>query len=286
MRFRADWLREVLTVPYVPILGPVHPDLVDAALFEDVLAAALDGLVLPYDKDSRWTDRAHEIPLVDEIVHRPEHTVIPVLSRRGAGTIKLFYYGQHPDLPELRRLAQRVCNTNRAAQGRVIVFSEKAPAHAGASTRILIKDFRGTSASTRTSPVAELHPDQRAEFLALANSLANHGFGFLGRRLVNDAIDGPILVAWEETRMVGAIGPLDILRDRQGTRMLLPQYFGVLPKHHGRGHGRSLWRAAADWGHRHGAVYQLLQTKPGQASDRLFLTEGLRSLGFTTAVTT
>jgi GNAT superfamily N-acetyltransferase len=86
--------------------------------------------------------------------------------------------------------------------------------------------------------------------------------------------------------MVGAIDPLDTLPDRHGTQTLLPQYFGVLPEHHSQGHGRALWRAAADWGHRHGAVYQLLHTQVGQASAHLFLSEGLRSLGFTTTAMT
>lgn len=286
MRFRADWLREVLTVPYVPILGPVHPDLADATLFEEVLAAALSGTVLPYDKDRRWTDREHEIPLVDEIVHQPEHTIIPVLSRRGTGIIKLFYYGSHPDLPELRTLTQRTCRAHHAAHGRIVVFSANTPAHDGHTTRLLIKDFRTPSPRPSTSAVAELRPDQLAEFLALADRLAGHGFAFLGRRLAADAVQGPILVAWDGARMVGAIGPLDTLRDRQGIRMLLPQYFGVLPEHHGQGHGRALWHAATDWGHHHGAAYQLLQTQPGQPSDRLFLSEGLHPLGFTTTVIT
>ncbi len=34
------------------------------------------------------------------------------------------------------------------------------------------------------------------------------------------------------------------------------------------------------WGHQHGAAYQLLQTEVGGASDRLCSAEGLTSLGF------
>lgn len=286
MRFRADWLREVLTVPYVPILGPVHPDLADATVFDEVLTAALDGVVLPYDKHSRWSRQRHEVPLEDEIIHRPEHTIIPILSRRGAGTIKLFYYGTHPDVPELRRIVRESCRTHNAAHGQVVVFGQRSPVRSGRVTRLLLKDFQTSSPSPGTSPVTELRADQRTEFLALADRLAVHGFGFLARRLADDKITGPILVVRVEGRLVGAIGPLDTLHDRQHTRMLLPQYFGVLPEHHGHGHGRALWRAAADWGHRHGAAYQLLQTQLGQASDQLFLSEGLQSLGFTTTVTT
>ena len=62
--------------------------------------------------------------------------------------------------------------------------------------------------------------------------------------------------------------------------MMLPAYFGVLPAHHGRGHGRALWRAATAWAEHHHADYQLLQTKTGHTSERLFLSEGLTCLGF------
>jgi GNAT superfamily N-acetyltransferase len=73
--------------------------------------------------------------------------------------------------------------------------------------------------------------------------------------------------------------------DRRGHPVLLPQYFGVLPGHRGHGHGRALWRAATAWAEEHRAAYQLLQTETGQASDRLFLSEGLTCLGFACAVT-
>ncbi|MFI7679517.1 GNAT family N-acetyltransferase [Actinophytocola sp. NPDC049390] len=284
MRFRADWLREVLTVPYVPILGPVHPDLADAILFDEVLTAALEGVVLPYDKHSRWHRQRPEVPLVDEIVHQPKHTIIPVLSRRGAGTIKLFFYGAHSDLPELQKIVRVSCRVHKAAHGQVVVFDQQPAVREGRVTRLLLKEFQAPSPRPGASPISELRPDQLTEFLVLADRLAEHGFGFLGQRLADGRVTGPVLVAWDEDQMVGAIGPLDTLRDRQGTRMLLPQYFGVLPEHHGHGHGRALWRAAADWGHRHGAAYQLLQTQLGQASDQLFLSEGLHTLGFATTV--
>lgn len=53
---------------------------------------------------------------------------------------------------------------------------------------------------------------------------------------------------------------------------------------HRHGHGRALWRAATAWAEQHRAVYQLLQAETGQVSERLFLSEGLASLGFTCAL--
>jgi GNAT superfamily N-acetyltransferase len=285
MRFRSDWLRRVLTVPYLPILGPVHPDLVDATLLDEVLAATLAGFVLPFDKASRWTSRPQVIPLVDEIVHEPDHTIIPVLAQRSGGVVTLYYYGTAHDLPQLRTIARRVCRTHGAADGNVVVLDLMRPAAEGQTTRILLKDFAsGHLAPQATSQVTELHDDDLPAFHQLAALLADHGFGHLARRITSGTPLGPVLVAREGAQLVGAIGPLTLLRDRRGATMLLPQYFGVLHRYQGRGHGRALWRAATAWGHQRGAAYQLLQTQPGQASDRLFLAEGLHTLGFATKV--
>lgn len=75
--------------------------------------------------------------------------------------------------------------------------------------------------------------------------------------------------------MAGAIGPMEIRPDPIGAPQLMPQYFGVRPAHRGAGLGRLLWRAAMHWGQSHGAMYQLLQTEVGGASDRLCRSEGL-----------
>jgi GNAT superfamily N-acetyltransferase len=67
---------------------------------------------------------------------------------------------------------------------------------------------------------------------------------------------------------------MEIMPDPAGGARLLPQYFGVLPEYRGLGLGRSLWRAAMDWGQHHQAAYQLLQTEVGGASDRRRTTTG------------
>jgi GNAT superfamily N-acetyltransferase len=285
MRFRADWLREVLTVPYVPILGPVHPDVMDPAMFDEVIAASRTGAVLPFDKDSRWTSTKPDTVLVDEIVHRPDHTIVPVLSRRGAGVVKTYFYGTAADHQALREFTRRCCTAHGAAAGRIIWFDTDPRS---ASTRVLLKDLGADPVPVHRNPavreLGSLQPAQAATFTDFATALAEHGFGFLHRRREAGQVNGPILVAVHDARVVGAIGPLNTLADRHGTTMLLPQYFGVLPDQHGRGHGRALWRAAAAWGARHGAAYQLLQTAVGQASENLFLSEGLGSLGFACTV--
>lgn len=299
MRFRPEWLRRVLHVPYVPTLGPVHPDALDPEVFDEVIAATVAGVMLPFDKDRRWSISKAETVLVDEIVHRPDLTIVPTVSRRGRGTIKTHVYGPtKPDTAALRAATRRWCATYGARTGRVVWFHpdttpDEDAGHVGqaATSRVLLKVF-GTALVTDTlaasgTSIIDLDtaaPTVRDTFTGFAEQLAEAGFGFLHRRWRAQGVDGPILVAINSDRVIGAIGPLATMTDRQGAAVMLPQYFGVLPAHRGRGHGRALWRHAAAWGERHPAAYQLLQTTAGGPSDRLFCSEGLTTLGFATAV--
>ena len=97
MRLRWDWLGPLVTVPFVPTIGPVHPDEVGPGLFSDVISVAGTDRFLEYDKDRRWFDAKAESVLVDDIIHRQHETWLPVLSRRGAGSVTVYVYGKSPD---------------------------------------------------------------------------------------------------------------------------------------------------------------------------------------------
>lgn len=293
MRLRADWLSRVLSVPYVPILGPVHPDQFTAEMFTDmfadVLSATRTSTALSFDKDRRWSHRKTDVVLVDEIQHSPDHTIIPVVVRRGGGTVKTYYYGTAPDMDALRAGTRRCRTAYGATHGRVVWFDPAATVDAE-HTRLLLKEFTDREpyphdAADLVRDLDDCAPEVVATFEPFAHAMADHGFGYLLQRRTTGRCDGPILVSQIAGRVTGAIGPLTVMTDRVGARMLLPQYFGVLPDQRGTGRGRALWRAALRWGTRHGADYQLLQTRVGHASDRLFLSEGLRSLGLAATVT-
>jgi GNAT superfamily N-acetyltransferase len=117
-------------------------------------------------------------------------------------------------------------------------------------------------------------------FPAFAEQLVADGFAFVHRRIKAGLSDGPILVRVEDRRIVGAVGPLGILLDVTGTRIQPPQYFAVHPHYRRRGHGRALWRAAMAWGAKNGAKYKVLQAASGSASELLYVSEGLSTLGF------
>ncbi|MFI7399066.1 GNAT family N-acetyltransferase [Streptomyces sp. NPDC049541] len=284
MRFRWDWLRPVVLAPYVPTIGPVHPSVLTEDLFTDTLtAASTDRWFLRYDKDIRWSEAKDEIVLVEDIVHRPTETLIPTLSQRGAGTVKIHLYGIEPEsVAAATELAQTLAVEHGAAKARIVRFlGPEAPD--GRGTRIQLQNFRTAICPAPDGPVRPF--DQwpagvRGTFAGFAEEMTSDGFAFLYGQMQAGKV-GPVLTAVVSGRVVGAIGPMEIRPDAIGTPQLMPQYFGVLQEHRGEGLGRLLWRAAMHWGQVNGADYQLLQTEAGGPSDRLCWSEGLTSLGFT-----
>lgn len=277
MRFRWDWLRPVVPISYVPTLGPVQPRALSAQLFNAIVDIADTGRFLSYDKDRRWSDKKDERVIVDGIVHEPGLTMIPTFTR-GRGLVKIHHYGDSP--PQLSELAQWTSTrwvTFSLAACRVIWFHS---APEGARTRLLLKTF-GDQDKCDHSEIMQLTDCAVADtFPAFAEELGADGFAFLYQRIKAGLPDGPILVRVEDRRIVGAVGPLGTLLDSTGTRMQPPQYFAVHPHYRRRGHGRALWRAAMAWGADNGAKYKVLQAAAGSASELLYLSEGLSTLGF------
>ncbi|MFG3404250.1 GNAT family N-acetyltransferase [Streptomyces sp. NPDC048142] len=283
MFFRWDWLRPVLTAPIVPTLGPVHPDALSVGIFEDTLRAADTGHFLPYDKDRRWGGEKDEKVLRDDVVHQREHTLIPTLSRRGRGTVKVFAYGLRDSVvEEAAELAARLAAAHDVAGARVVRPLGPETTHPR-GTRVQLKDFTAgpcLAPDGPVRPVTDWPIAVQETFTPFAEAMATDGLTFLHTQMQTGRC-GPVLAAAVEDHIVGAIGPMEVRPDAIGRAQLMPQYFALLPKTRGQGLGRILWRAAMHWGQSHGAAYQLLQTEVGGPSDRLCQSEGLAPLGFT-----
>ncbi|MEU9362465.1 GNAT family N-acetyltransferase [Streptomyces sp. NPDC048301] len=283
MFFRWDWLRPQLTAPIVPTLGPIHPDALTAGIFEDVLRAADTGGFLPYDKDRRWGGEKNEKVLREDVVHQPEHTLVPTLTQHGRGAVKVFVYGPRDSIvEEAAELAAKLASVHDVAGARVVRPLGPDTVHPR-GTRIQLKDFTTDPCPAPDGPVRPVTDWPTAvqeTFAPFAKAMAADGLAFLHTQMQAGRC-GPVLTAVIEDRIVGAIGPMEIQPDAIGRPQLMPQYFAVLPETRGQGLGRILWRAAMHWGQSHGAAYQLLQTEIGGPSDRLCQTEGLTSLGFT-----
>ncbi|NGO67636.1 GNAT family N-acetyltransferase [Streptomyces boncukensis] len=285
MRFRWDWLHTVITAPYVPTIGPVHPAALSVDLFADIVEVAGTGRFLPYDKDRRWSAYKSDSVLVEEIAHGSGETLVPSLSRRGKGSVAVYVYGARPESRALAAdLAAKLATAHGAAQGRVVWFltSDERPPLDVHVTRVQLREFtveQPAPAADSVRPLDETTAPVRSTFPHFAERLADSGFAFLHARMDTEAV-GPVLTAVDGERVAGAIGPMEVMRDPRGSARLLPQYFGVLPECRGKGYGRALWRAAMHWGQSNGAAYQLLQTELGGASDHLCRAESLSSLGY------
>jgi GNAT superfamily N-acetyltransferase len=287
MGFRWDWLHPLITAPYVPTLGPARPEAIAPGLFADVIGIAGTGRFLPYDKDRRWAGRKDEQVLAGTITQEPGLVLIPALSSR-RHTVKIHIYSQHPRaaLSRAAELGRRLCDEHAAGKGRLVWFLPPGsdPDPVAACTRIQMRTFGPGHPALEPEPGAvpldEVPSPVRATFSEFAQKLAAEGFAFLDARIREHDGTGPVLTCVRDTKIVGAIGLMEIMPDSQGAARLLPQYFGVLPEYRGLGLGRCLWRAAMWWGQQHQAAYQLLQTEAGGASDRLCRSEGLTDLGF------
>lgn len=282
MFFRWDWLRPQLTAPIVPTLGPIHPDALTVGIFEDVLQAADTGDFLPYDKDQRWGGEKDEKVLREDVVHQREHTLIPTLTRRGRGTVKVFAYGlRNSVINEAAELATKLAAAHDVADARVVRPLRRETTHPR-GTRIQLKDFTTGPCPAPEGPVRPVTAwpaTVQNTFAPFAETMAADGLAFLHTQMQAGQC-GPVLATAIEDRIVGAIGPMEVRADAIGRPQLMPQYFTVLPETRGQGLGRILWQAAMHWGQSRGAAYQLLQTEVGGPSDRLCCSEGLASLGF------
>jgi len=279
MRFRWDWLQPVMRAPYVPALGPMPPEAINAELFNAVLDLAQSSAFLPYDKDRRWMETKDEQILAAEVVHTPAETIVPTLSTRGGGLVKLHHYAAtDPALDALARLGERLAREHNAAAGhRVIWFSDQPEQAHG---RIMVKRF-GKADERTPDAVRTLEECPVADtFGAFADEIGPEGFQFLYQRMKAGHQDGPILVAVADDRIVGAVGPLSIVAGPNGRAIQQPAYFAVHPAYRGRGHGRRLWRASMAWGSAHGAEVKVLQAARGSAAEALYSSEGLETYGY------
>lgn len=278
--FRWDWLRPVISAPYVPTLGAVTPQALSVDLFNAVVSVADTGRFLSYDKDRRWSSTKDERVLVQEIIHHPGCTVIPTLSTRGPGVLKIHYYGRDkPDLAQAAEWSCTWCAAYGARAGRLVWFECTGD---GSRTRLMHKVFGERDRGDRVRSVVSLEDCPHAStFGAFAEEIGPEGFAFLYQRMKSGINDGPVLVSVENGRIVGALGPLGTMTDATGAVIQPPQYFAVHPDYRGRGHGRALWRASMAWGKANGAEHKVLQASSGTAAEGLYLSEGLATLGFT-----
>ena len=119
MGIRWDWLQPLITAPYVPTLGPVHPKGIAPGLFADVIEIAGTGRFLPHDKDRRWASRKDEQVLPGAITQEPGLVLIPTLSSHRAPASRSTSTAgiRATALSRAAELGRRLCEEHDAAKG-------------------------------------------------------------------------------------------------------------------------------------------------------------------------
>ncbi|NEE59946.1 GNAT family N-acetyltransferase, partial [Streptomyces sp. SID8455] len=101
----------------------------------------------------RWGGEKDEKVLREDVVHQPEHTLIPTLSRRGRGIVRVFAYGLRDTVvDEAAELAAKLASTHDVAGARVVRPLGPETAHPR-GTRIQLKDFTARPCPAPDGPV-------------------------------------------------------------------------------------------------------------------------------------
>ena len=225
MQIRWDWLHPVMTAPYVPTLGPAHPQAITPQLFAEAVEITGTGRFLPYDKDRRWASIKDEHVLAGAIVQQPGLVLVPTFSSRSRA-VKVHIYSNRPHaaLNRTAGLAEQLCASHGAQTGRLVWFLPpgSTPDAGVACTRIQMRTFspghHGPAAEPAPRlvvPLDEVPESVRATFSVFAEKLAAEGFAFLDACIRQGGV-GPVLTCLRDGKVVGAIGPIEIMPDSRG----------------------------------------------------------------------
>lgn len=271
----ATLLRSLITVPYLPLLGPVHPDCLDEPLLADVFRiGASDGL-LPYDKDRRWYATKPERILAETIFRKSTGIIIPLINRDKA-RLRLLCYGVVAS-DDLDQYAAAIITSYPDFHVTVTSFVPAAAAGETAAI-IFLKSFTPSDVQPADPSVERVGAADTSDLASLAADEENGGFRFLAREYGARAL-GPTFVIHDHGEVVAAVGPIDTMMDSAGRRFCLPPYVGVASKFRGRGLGTLVWTAAMAEAAAAGATYLLLQAEAGQAAVEFYERQGLVKLG-------
>jgi len=253
-------------VPYLPVLGPVHPLEVTTELWNMIVAAGPK--LLAFDKTSRWS----EVPNEQILDMRVGTNYRIITTQTSAGIIRQYAYGPKANESVMGN-AWPICNeriTFSKAQ-RLIRSNEKA-------SRVFMDTFQ----HTLHEPGEHVHEFSREllgawdDFVASCDDQGS----VRGLQIAIERQAGPVYVYVDNGIIMGAIGPLTTLLDSKGDMRLLPSYFLVHQQYREQGVGRLLWWAMRCWAILHGAQYMVLQAEVGAPAEHFYEALGLESLGF------
>ncbi len=260
-------LLEIIQVPYLPILGPVHPEEISDTLLEQLYASSIQNLVLPYDKSQRWYKEPIERIYKDGIIRNKDGVTIRTTTPRGD---RWYIYGNH--------------HTSAEMKGMIIRFSPvpRATIDGELCTVIFMDTYKEVNSvkNTQILHAHEVTQSQVQQIKAMGDHASQQGFTMLVDTGRVTSRDEPTLVYLKDKKVAGAIGPLSILRDSRGILRVLPCYFGVDMTKERQGIGSLLWQAVRQWGVEHNAQYKVLQAEQGSPAEHFYRSQKMQCLGY------
>lgn len=262
-----NYLGDIISVPYLPVLGPVHPREVSQKLLAEIEASSRSGVLLPYDKSRRWYKEPTERITTIHKAQDSKNMTIATTTKRGE---RHYFYGNVAPAD---------------ATGTIITFSREplAPDPDEGCSVIFLDEYEHKMTQYPDEHIRyahELHSDQIAQLLMLSDPASRGGFEMLIRDNLISSHEAPTLIYVDNGEVLGALGPLNILKDSRGIERILPCYFAVKSSARRQGVGAALWQAMRSWAYDHRARYKLLQAEYGSPAEHFYRRQDLRCLGY------
>jgi GNAT superfamily N-acetyltransferase len=272
----------------LPVLGPVYSTgkPIKKILF-DVLNNAETDTFLDYDKNKRWHKAPQEQIITNEIKYNADWLCIPTLSATTRHLKLYFYSKKRLDEQILTQITAAYTNyqqTNQIKHCSLLFFIAPTLQNISARYNIYLKTISEKDRLNRLPDEIyfynQLPEGSKSTFELLGKEPDMDGFAFLSEQIrANNALTQKIICLVRDSGVIGAIGPLDIIKDSWNTKWLLPSYFGVKEKFRGKDCGARLWQAAISYAFAAGARYTLVQNAPDSAAAQFYEGQGLTNAG-------
>lgn len=264
----AQVISRFVNTPYLPVLGPVHPNEVRDELLLTLFNAG--GVLLPYDKATRWGS----IPTETITGYETTDTMLCIATETAGKHKRQYIYTDSKGLP------------GSGGYSETITFSQASRAlrKGEHGSVIFLDDFSRRIEKGQLDDaiclLSDLSSEQQDNFANyLGGDPAVYGLEVAVQKEKENPGGFPILVYVKSDAILGVLGPLNVLEDSVGVKRLLPCYFIVSPEHRKQGIGTHLWYAMRTWAITAGANYTILQAELGGDAERFYGSNGLQKLG-------
>ncbi len=232
-----------------------------------------------YDKDKRWFTKNKKKIITPITFVSKDNIFILVENHQKAKKFKVIHYGKNGLKDrEIQKLLGAIKIKN------IIIYSFKKPAPKE-NFRVQNVYFKKINKKNNTSTnylqnikyYTELSKKSQNSLSSLGKESELNGFNFLYKKIISKNKSIPKLIcAIKNNKIIGAIGPIYVLKDPWNNSWLPSPYFGVKSKFRNQGYGTKLWKAMMRLAYQKKAKYIILETKKNSIADYFYKKQGLK----------